>query len=65
MGKSKIVNIQQYKTNNTYYNIGLVIGAMRAGLETGTVSLDAACNLLPDTLQKTIQKEFMYAGGAR
>lgn len=65
MEKSKIVNIQQYKTNNIYYNIGLVVGAIRAGLETGTVSLDAACSLLPDALQKTIQQEFACMGGAR
>ena len=37
MENSNTINIQDYKINRDYYNIGLIIGALRAELENGHV----------------------------
>ena len=65
MEKSKIVNIQQYKLNNTYYNIGVVVGALRASLESGEAELVKVYDLLPQVIQNVIAGELLYTGGTR
>jgi hypothetical protein len=64
MKNSNVVNIHEYKINRNYYNIGLIIGALRAELEKGTVSLESAYGLLTDGVKSTIDIDRTYAGGA-
>ena len=64
MKNSNVVNIHEYKINRNYYNIGLIIGALRAELEKGTVSLGSAYGLLADGVKSTIDIDRTYAGGA-
>ena len=35
MENSNVISIQEYKVNRKYYNIGLIIGALRAELGNG------------------------------
>ena len=64
MKNSNVVNIHEYKINRNYYNIGLIIGALRAELEKGTVSLESAYGLLTDGVKSTIDIDRKYAGAA-
>lgn len=65
MKKSNIITIQEYKINKNYYNIGLIIGALRAELEKGTVDLESVYNLLTENVKASISSEFSCAGGTR
>ncbi len=64
MKKSNIVYIQDYKINRDYYNIGLIIGALRAELENGSVAIKDAYNLLTDRVKNSIMGDLSYLGGA-
>jgi len=65
MKKSNIITIQEYKINKNYYNIGLIIGALRAELEKGTVDLESVYNLLTENVKASISNEFFCTGGTR
>lgn len=65
MGNSNIISIQEYRINRNYYNIGLIIGALRAELESGTVELESVYSLLTDGVKSAIGNDLAYAGGAR
>ncbi len=64
MKKSNIVNIHEYRINRNYYNIGLVIGALRAELENGTVTLESVYGLLTDRTKSAIDSDLSCMGGA-
>lgn len=64
MKKSNIVNIHEYRINRNYYNIGLVIGALRAELENGTVTLESVYGLLTDRTKSSIDSDLSCMGGA-
>lgn len=64
MKDSNIVNIQEYKTNRNYYKIGLIIGALRAELENGTVALESVYGLLTDRAKSAIDSSLIGVGGA-
>lgn len=59
--KSNIVNIQEYETTKTYYAIGMLIGALRAELENGTVELESVYGLLTDRAKSAISSDIAYA----
>lgn len=48
MENSNIINIQEHRINKEHYNIGLIIGALRAELESGTVEIESVYSLLTD-----------------
>lgn len=62
MKNSKIINIQRYKINKNYYTIGLLIGALRAEMENGTVELESVYGLLTDRVKSTIDSDLATAG---
>lgn len=62
---SNVISIQEYRTNKNYYNIGLVIGALRAEVESGTVKIESVYGLLTDDVKSAIGGDLAYAGGAR
>lgn len=63
MRSSNIISIQEYRTNKSYYNIGLVIGALRAELENGTVELESVYSLLTDSVKSAIGSDLSRVGG--
>lgn len=63
MKNSNIVNIQEYRINKNYYNIGLVIGALRAELESGTVELESVYGLLTDGVKAALSNDLTLSGG--
>lgn len=62
---SNLISIQEYRINRNYYNIGLIIGALRAELESGTVKIESVYGLLTDDVKSAIGSDLAYAGGAR
>lgn len=64
MKNSKIINFQNYRINKDYYTIGLIIGALRAELENGTVKPESVYGLLTDSAKFAISDELACAGGA-
>lgn len=64
MKNLNVINIQEYKINKNYYNIGLIIGALRAELENGTVTLESVYGLLTDSVKSTINNDFACMKGA-
>jgi hypothetical protein len=62
MKNSKIINIQRYKINKNYYTIGLLIGALRAEMENGTVELESVYGLLTDRVKSAIDSDLATAG---
>lgn len=56
-------NFEEDEINSRYYNIGLIIGALRAELEKGTVSLESAYGLLTDGVKAAIDSELIHKGG--
>lgn len=64
MKNSNIVNFQEYRINRDYYNIGLIIGALRAELENGTVDMESVYSLLTDNAKSAISSDILYAGRA-
>ena len=56
-------NFEEDEINSRYYNIGLLIGALRAELEKGTVSLESAYGLLTDGVKAAIDSELIHKGG--
>lgn len=64
MKNSNVVNIHEYRINRNYYNIGLVIGALRAELENGTVELESVYGLLTDGVKSALSNDLTLAGGA-
>lgn len=64
MKNSNIVNIHEYRINRDYYNIGLIIGALRAELENGTVALESVYSLLTDRVKSAIDSDIAHVGGA-
>lgn len=50
----KVASIRDYKQYGRYYDIGLVIGALRQTLEEGVVEVESAFDLLPATVQDNI-----------
>lgn len=64
MKNSKIVNIHEYKINKNYYAIGLLIGALRAEMENGTVELESVYNILTDGVKSAISSDLATAGCA-
>jgi len=64
MKNPSVVNIQEYKINKTYYTIGLLIGALRAELENGSVEMESVYGLLTDSVKCAISNDLVYAGGA-
>lgn len=65
MENSNIVNTQNNRNNTNYFNIGLIIGALRAELENGSVEIEAAYNLLTDEVKNAISGELSCVGGAK
>jgi hypothetical protein len=65
MKNSKVISFQEHKICKNYYNIGLVIGALRAELENGTVGIEDVYNLLTTDIKSAIGKEISCNGGAR
>ena len=63
MENSNVISIQEYKVNRKYYNIGLIIGALRAELENGTVELVSVYSLLTEGVRLAIDSDLSYAGG--
>lgn len=63
MKNSNIVNIHEHKINKTYYSIGLLIGALRAELENGTVEPESVYNFLTDGVKSAISNDLAFAGG--
>ena len=63
MKNSNVINIQDYKINRDYYNIGLIIGALRAELENGSVAIEDAYNLLTDRVKNSIMGDLSCLGG--
>ncbi len=64
MKNSKIINFQEYKINKNYYTIGLLIGALRAEMENGTVELESVYNILTDGVKLAINSDLVTAGAA-
>lgn len=64
MKNSNVVNIHEYKINRNYYNIGLVVGALKAELENGAVELESVYDLLTDRVKSAIDSDLVHAGGA-
>lgn len=64
MKNSNIVNFQEYTTCKKYYNIGLVLGVIRAGLENGTISLEKIYTILPERELSIVREECTKIGGA-
>lgn len=64
MKNSNIVNFHEYKINREHYNIGLIIGALRAELENGTVPMESVYALLSDNVKDFIDSELAHVGGA-
>lgn len=66
MEKLKIVNFPEYKSNkNYYYAIGLVLGALRAELEAGIITVEDVYSLLTDDVKSAISDEVAIRGVAR
>ena len=63
MKNSNVVNIQEYRISKNYYNIGLIIGALRAEVENGTVALESIYGLLTDRVKSAIDSDIAYIGG--
>ncbi len=63
MKNSNVVNIQEYRISKNYYNIGLIIGALRAEVENGTVALESIYDLLTDRVKSAIDSDIAYIGG--
>lgn len=63
MKNSNVVNIQEYRIRKNYYNIGLIIGALRAEVENGTVALESIYDLLTDRVKSAIDSDIAYIGG--
>lgn len=63
MKNSNVVNIQEYRISKNYYNIGLIIGALRAEVENGTVALESVYGLLTDRVKSAIDSDIAYIGG--
>lgn len=63
MKNSNVVNIQEYRIRKNYYNIGLIIGALRAEVENGTVALESVYGLLTDRVKSAIDSDIAYIGG--
>ena len=63
MKKSNIIDFQEHKSNRDYYAIGLVLGALRAELETGSIAVEDVYSLLPDGVKSTIGDDLMAVGG--
>lgn len=64
MENSNVINIQNYRINRNYYTIGLIVGALRAELENGTVELSTVYGILTDRAKAAISGDLAYAGGA-
>lgn len=65
MKNSKIVDFQEHKSNKDYYTIGLVIGALRAELEAGSISVEDVYSLLTDSVKRIIVEELEIRDVAR
>lgn len=65
MESLNIVSIQEYRINKNYHNIGLVIGALRAELENGSVDVEDVYNLLTDGVKSALCGDLSCTGGAR
>ncbi|MCI8363774.1 MAG: hypothetical protein HFG34_02335 [Eubacterium sp.] len=63
MKNSNIVNFQEYRINRDYYNIGLIIGALRAELENGTVDMESVYSLLTENSKSAISSDIVCAEG--
>ena len=63
MTKSNIIDFQEHKSNKDYYAIGLVLGALRAELETGSVAVEDVYSLLTDSVKSAIGEDLMTVGG--
>ena len=63
MKNSNVVNIQEYRISKNYYNIGLIIGALRAEVENRTVALESVYGLLTDRVKSAIDSDIAYIGG--
>ena len=63
MKNSNVVNNQEYRIRKNYYNIGLIIGALRAEVENGTVALESVYGLLTDRVKSAIDSDIAYIGG--
>ena len=63
MKNSNVVNIKEYRISKNYYNIGLIIGALRAEVENGTVALESVYGLLTDRVKSAIDSDIAYIGG--
>lgn len=64
MKNSNIINIQSHKLNKDYYTIGILIGALRAELENGTVELESVYGILTDGAKSAINSDLAHAGRA-
>ena len=63
MKNSNVIKIQEYRINKNYYNIGLIIGALRAEMENGTVALESVYGLLTDRVKSAIDSYLVHIGG--
>lgn len=64
MKKSNIVNIHEYKIHKNYFTIGLLVGALRAELENGTVEMESVYSILTDNVKQAISSDLVQTGGA-
>lgn len=64
MKNSNVIKIQEYRINKNYYNIGLIIGALRAEMENGTVALESVYGLLTDKVKSAVDNDLVHVGGA-
>ncbi len=64
MKKSNIIDFQEHKSNRDYYAIGLVLGALRAELETGSIAVEDVYGLLTDSVKSAIGEDLMAVGCA-
>ncbi|MCM1245517.1 MAG: hypothetical protein NC293_07730 [Roseburia sp.] len=65
MKNSNVISIQEYRISRNYYNIGLIIGALRAELENGAVEIESVYSLLTDDVKSAIGSDLAHAGGVR
>ncbi len=60
--QNETIKIVKDNFNKRYYNIGLIIGALRAELESGSVAMEDAYNLLTDRVKNSLREEFILNG---
>lgn len=63
MGKSNMVDIASCRRLRESYRIGLVLGAVRAEIDAGTLTLADVYSLLSERSRNAISGDIARAGG--